>query len=247
MIGQVMVITGGGGGIGAATARLASERGYRVVLGYSTHLEPAAVAQQQIEKAGGVAIALQVDVASAESVRGFFSEAARQLGRPVALVNAAGMTGGPSDLLDMSPESLQRVVGVNLLGTLYCIREAAALMALSRGGQGGAIVNVSSEAGRFGGNRLAAYAAAKAGVNTMTVGLARELAREGIRVNAVSPGVINTQQHADVALDRRQGLLASIPMGRMGTPEEVAESVLWLLSDSASYVTGAVLSVNGGR
>ena len=247
MTGKVMVITGGSGGIGAAIARLAAQRGYRVVLAYAAHRELAEADQWQIEKAGGVAVALQVDVANAESVKAFFADVVHQLGRPSALVNAAGMTGGPADLLNMSPEALHLVIAVNLLGPMYCIREAAALMAISRGGQGGAIVNLSSEAGRFGGNRLAAYAAAKAGVNTMTVGLARELAGEGIRVNAVSPGVIDTKQHENVPPERRQGLLASIPIGRMGTPEEVAESVLWLLSDAASYVTGAGLSVNGGR
>jgi len=247
MTGRVIIVTGASGGIGAATARLASARGFRVVLGYSAHKESAATVRSDIEKSGGEAIALPLDVASAESVHAFFSETVKRLGRPAALVNAAGVTGGPAGILEMQPGALRRVAEVNFLGTLYCIREAATLMARSRGGEGGAIVSISSEAARFGGNRLAAYAGAKAGINTMTVGLARELAGEGIRVNAVSPGVIDTQQHADVTTERLQGLLAGIPMGRMGTPKEVAESVLWLLSDSASYVTGAVLSVNGGR
>jgi NAD(P)-dependent dehydrogenase (short-subunit alcohol dehydrogenase family) len=204
-----------------------------------------------IEEAGGRAAAFRVDVADPAEVERLFTAVEHSLGLPTALVNSAGATGGNRSFLDLDPGLLQSVVAVNLFGTFYCIQAAAQRMARSSGGSGGAIVNVSSEAARFGGNRLAAYAAAKAGVSTLTVALARELADEGIRVNAVSPGVIDTDQHAGQGTnqdaERRAGLVASIPLKRMGQAEEVAQAILWLLSDEASYVTGSVLSINGGR
>jgi NAD(P)-dependent dehydrogenase (short-subunit alcohol dehydrogenase family) len=157
------------------------------------------------------------------------------------------MTGGAKSFLEIDAAQMQAIVATNLLGTFYCTKAAAQRMAHSAGGPGGAIVNVSSEAARFGGNRLSAYAAAKAGVSTFTIAIARELAAEGIRVNAVSPGVIDTDQHSDISAQRRTDLLASIPLKRMGSSEEVAQAILWLLSDDASYVTGSILSINGGR
>lgn len=243
----ILVVTGASGGIGSATAVLAASRGFAVVLGYCAHENRARVLEETIQKSGGHAQAMSVNVADPGSVQTFFAQISQDIGRPDAVVLASGMSGGFSRLSDLSPEDIGRVVSVNFLGVLYCVREAVTWMARSRGGQGGSIVSLSSEAAKFGGNKLVPYAAAKAGVSTMTIGLARELASEGIRVNAVSPGVIDTEQHGPMDADRRAGLVNSIPMGRMGRPEEVAECVLWLLSDSASYVTGAILSVHGGR
>jgi NAD(P)-dependent dehydrogenase (short-subunit alcohol dehydrogenase family) len=245
--GSILVVTGASGGIGSATAELAASRGFSVVLGYHAHGDRARALEETIRRSGGHAHALPVDVADPGSVQAFFAKIGRDIGRPVALVQAVGMSGGASLLGDLGLEEVARIVNVNLLGTLHCAREAVAWMARSKGGQGGCIVSLSSEAAKFGGNKLVPYAAAKAGVNTMTIGLARELASEGIRVNAVSPGIIDTEQHVHIDAERRAGLLSTIPMGRMGRPQEVAECVLWFLSDRASYVTGAILSVNGGR
>jgi NAD(P)-dependent dehydrogenase (short-subunit alcohol dehydrogenase family) len=243
----ILVVTGASGGIGSATVALAASRGFAVVLGYHAHEDRARMLEETIRKSGGHAQAMPVDVADPESVQTFFARIDRDVGRLAGVVLAAGMSGGVSRLSDLRPEDIARVVNVNFLGVLYCAREAATWMARSRGGHGGSIVSLSSEAAKFGGNKLVPYAAAKAGVSTMTIGLARELASEGIRVNAVSPGIIDTEQHGRMDADRRAGLVNSIPMGRMGRSEEVAECVLWLLSDSASYVTGAILSVHGGR
>jgi NAD(P)-dependent dehydrogenase (short-subunit alcohol dehydrogenase family) len=216
-------------------------------VGYQSAERQAAGVVQTIATAGGKAAAFQVDVTSPHSVERMFVAVEQTLGRPAALVNSAGSAGGVRPILELEPPMLQSIVATNLFGTIYCIRAAALRMARSLGGSGGAIVNLSSEAARFGGNRLAAYAAAKAGVSTFTIAAARELAAEGIRVNAVSPGVIATDQHAGNDAQRTTSLLASIPLGRMGTTAEVAQSVLWLLSDEASYITGSVLSIHGGR
>jgi NAD(P)-dependent dehydrogenase (short-subunit alcohol dehydrogenase family) len=245
--GSVLVVTGGSRGIGAAVARLAGERGYRVAVAYRAAEDAAAGVVRAIEAAGGQAAAFRVDVADPAEVERLFAAVEATLGLPTALVNSAGATGGNRSFLELDPALLQSVVAVNLYGTFYCIQSAARRMARSSGGPGGAIVNVSSEAARFGGNRLAAYAAAKAGVSTLTVALARELADEGVRVNAVSPGVIDTDQHVGHDADRKAGLIASIPLKRMGRAEEVAQAILWLLSDEACYVTGSILSINGGR
>ena len=200
-----------------------------------------------IVDAGGEARAYSADVADPKSVGQFFEAVDKEFRGVDALVNSAGITGGLTRMMDLSPEVLHRVIAVNLFGTFHCVREAIRRMAKSRNGNGGAIVNVSSEAARFGGNRLSAYAAAKAGVNAMTIGVAREVAADGIRINAVSPGFIDTDQHTGETLERRAELERGVPMGRMGKPEEVAETILWLLSDQASYITGAILQVHGGR
>lgn len=244
---KVLVVTGGSRGIGAAVATLASGRGYAVAVAYQSAERQATDVVQTIARAGGEAAAFQVDVADPDSIERLFIAVERTLGRPVALVNSAGSTGGARSILELTPPMLQSIVATNLFGTIYCTQAAAARMARSSGGSGGAIVNLSSEAARFGGNRLAAYAAAKAGVNTFTIAVARELAAEGIRVNAISPGVIATDQHAGNDAQRTASLLASIPLGRMGTAAEVAQAILWLLSDDASYITGSVLSIHGGR
>jgi NAD(P)-dependent dehydrogenase (short-subunit alcohol dehydrogenase family) len=244
---KVLVVTGGSRGIGAAAASLAGSSGYAVAVAYQSAERLAADVVQTIVQAGGKAAAFQVDVAEPESVERMFIAVEQALGRLTALVNSAGSTGGARPILELTPPMLQSIVATNLFGTIYCTQAAARRMARSSGGSGGAIVNLSSEAARFGGNHLAAYAAAKAGVNTFTVAIARELAAEGIRVNAVSPGVIATDQHAGNDAKRTASLLASIPLGRMGTAAEVARAILWLLSDDANYVTGSVLSIHGGR
>lgn len=243
----MLVVTGGSRGIGAAVARLGARSGYRVAVVYLESARPAQSVVSEVEGAGGIAKAFKADVSNPNQVSQLFDSIANEVGTPTGLVTSAGRTGGASALLDVGPDQLQQVIGVNLLGTFYCLREAALRMAKSRGGGGGGIVTISSEAARFGGNRLAAYAAAKAGISTLTIAAARELAEEGIRVNAVSPGVIDTDQHAGQSGERIAGLLNSIPLKRMGLAEEVAEAVIWLLSDKSSYVTGSVLSVNGGR
>jgi len=244
---KVLVVTGGGGGIGAAVAQLAAERGYAVAVGYNTNAPGADSVVRDITEAGGVAAALQVDVADSENVENFFAGVIDAFGRMDVLVNNAGASGPRKAVMDMDKDEIRSLLDVNLTGVFYCIHSASRHMAKSRGGAGGAIINVSSEAGRFGGNRIAPYAAAKAGVNTLTVGLARELGAEGIRVNAVSPGVIDTTQHADQPQEALERLVGGIPLGRMGAPLEVAEAVLWLASDEASYITGSVLPVAGGR
>jgi NAD(P)-dependent dehydrogenase (short-subunit alcohol dehydrogenase family) len=242
----VLVVTGGSRGIGAAVAHLAAARGYEVCIGFVTAKDAADRVVQEIRKQQGTAIAVQADVARPEQAERLF-ESARKLGPISGLVNCAGFAGSRSLLLEMTPQALVEIVAVNLLGTMYCCQAAARLMARSRAGEGGSIVNVSSDAARTGGDRIAAYAAAKGGVSVLTVALARELAGEGVRVNAVSPGIVATEQHAGKDQQKRADLVRGIPMRRLGMPVEVAEAVLWLLSDKASYVTGAVLPVHGGR
>lgn len=241
------MVTGGSRGIGAAVAKLAGTRGYAVAVAYQAAGQQASDVARAVGEAGGKAKAFQVDVSDPAAVERLFTAVDQTLGAPSALVNSAGATGGARPFLELEPAQLQAVVAVNLFGTIYCTQAAARRMARSVGGSGGAIVNVSSEAARFGGNRLAPYAAAKAGVSTFTIAVARELAAEGIRVNAVSPGVIDTDQHAGNDAQRTASLLASIPLKRMGTAEEVAQAIIWLLTEEASYVTGSILPINGGR
>jgi NAD(P)-dependent dehydrogenase (short-subunit alcohol dehydrogenase family) len=245
---KVLIVTGGSRGIGAAVARLAAvTREYAVAIIYRQEAAKAAALVAEIERSGGTAKAFAADVSDSGAVDHAFGEIDRTLGAPAALVNSAGLTGGARSFLAIEPQTLHAVTATNLFGTFYCIQSAARRMARSHGGAGGAIVNISSEAGRFGGMKLSAYAAAKAAVNTLTVALARELAEEGIRVNAVSPGVINTDQHAERSPENLAALVSSIPLQRMGEAEEVAKAVMWLLSEEASFVTGSILSINGGR
>jgi NAD(P)-dependent dehydrogenase (short-subunit alcohol dehydrogenase family) len=199
-----------------------------------------------IANMGGTAICVRADVSSPTDVASLFAAVDRELGPVSALVNNAGISGGRRPLIDMQPEDFARVVDINLRGTFLCSQAAIARMARSRGGSGGAIVNLSTAAVRTGGRQIAAYVAAKAGIEGLTRALSLELAEEGIRVNAVAPGIITTeQQPADDAWRARAA--ANVPLGRLGRAAEVAEAILWLLSDKAAYVTGAVLGVTGGR
>ncbi|MGC1444715.1 MAG: SDR family oxidoreductase [Xanthobacteraceae bacterium] len=243
----VLIVTGASRGIGAATARLAAARGYDVAINYRRDAAAAEAVAAAIRTAGGVAETFQADVSDDRAVADMFALIERRLGRPGVLVNNAGISGGVGAFAAIPPATLREVIATNLLGAFYCSQAAARRMSLSQGGAGGAIVNISSQAGQFGGNLISPYAASKAGLNAFTLGLARELAGEGIRVNAVSPGVIDTGIHADAEPQRREAALASIPLQRAGRPDEVAKAVLWLASEEASYITGTVLAVAGGR
>jgi NAD(P)-dependent dehydrogenase (short-subunit alcohol dehydrogenase family) len=243
---KVMIVTGGGRGIGAATARLAAQRGYSVCVNY---LRDKDAAERLVGELGGKAIAVAGDVAKEADVLKLFETVDQKLGRIAALVNNAGIVGKGSRVESMSAERLERMFAVNTIGTILCAREAVKRMSKRQGGAGGAIVNLSSIAAKLGSpGEYVDYAAAKAAVDTFTIGLAREVGADGIRVNAVRPGVIRTEIHAtsgDPARVDRIGAMA--PLGRAGEPEEIARTVLWLLSEEASYLTGALIDVTGGR
>jgi NAD(P)-dependent dehydrogenase (short-subunit alcohol dehydrogenase family) len=243
----VLVVTGASRGIGAAIARLGAARGYDVAINFRNDAAAAEAVAAAIRAAGGVAETFQGDVSDDHAVEAMFALIERRLGRPGVLINNAGISGGVRAFTAQSPATLRDVIATNLLGAFYCSQAAVRRMSRSQGGTGGSIVNISSQAGQYGGNLISAYAASKAGLNAFTLGLARELAAEGIRVNAVSPGVIDTGIHADAEPARREAALASIPMRRAGLPEEVAQAALWLASDEASYITGTVVAVAGGR
>jgi NAD(P)-dependent dehydrogenase (short-subunit alcohol dehydrogenase family) len=243
-----LIVTGGGRGIGAATARLAAQRGYAVCVNYLRDAQAAAKVVADIEAAGGRAIAVQADVASESDVVKLFDRAA-QLGPVAALVNNAGILELQGRLDEMSAERLARVFATNVTGSFLCAREAVRRMSTRHGGSGGAIVNVSSMAARLGApGEYVDYAASKGAIDTLTIGLAREVAAEGIRVNAVRPGVIRTDIHANGGEPGRVDRVKSaIPMKRGGEPEEVARAILWLLSEESSYSTGTFIDVSGGR
>lgn len=237
----VCLITGAARGIGAATARAAAQQGFAIALNYRTAQSDAETVAADIQRSGGTVQVFGADVRREDDVTRLFAAIDHALGPVNALVNNAGISGGRNALIDIDPAVVRDVIETNLTGTLFCTRAAVMRMARSRGGQGGAIVSLSSIATRTGGYRLATYTATKAAVEGLTKALAPELAEEGIRINAVSPGVIATQQNP-ASRDA-----ARIPLGRLGTAEEVAAAILWLLSDAASYVTGATLEVGGGR
>jgi NAD(P)-dependent dehydrogenase (short-subunit alcohol dehydrogenase family) len=244
-----LIVTGGSRGIGAAIATLAAARGFSVAVNFATGKDEAAEVVKQIVSAGGRAFAIQADVGREEDVIRLFQVAARELGPIKALVNNAAITGGFARVDAVRAETIERVMAVNVTGAILCAREAVKRMSTAHGGSGGAIVNISSRAARTGSaGEWVHYAASKGAIDSFTIGLAREVATEGIRVNAVAPGLIETGLHAaNGAPERLEKLAASIPMHRPGTPEEVAEGVLWLLSPAASYTTGAILEIGGGR
>jgi NAD(P)-dependent dehydrogenase (short-subunit alcohol dehydrogenase family) len=244
-----LIVTGASRGIGAAIAKLAAERGFTVALNFANGKAEAEEIAKQIISAGGNARAIQADVAREEDVIRLFETAERELGPIKALVNNAAITGGFSRVDAVSARTLAQVMAVNISGAILCAREAVRRMSAHHGGSGGAIVNISSRAARTGSaGEWVHYAASKGAIDSFTIGLAREVATEGIRVNAVAPGLIETGLHAaNGAPDRLDRLAASIPMHRPGTALEVAEAVLWLLSPAASYTTGAILEVGGGR
>jgi len=246
---SVMLITGGSGGIGRATALLAAQRGYATVLGYAEHGAEAEDTARAIRDRGGRAVTAQADVRREADVLRLFETADRELGTLDVLVNSAGLAAGQSPLAEMDAARIERVLMTNVLGTLLCSREAVRRMSTKRGGKGGAIVNLSSAAARLGSpNEYVDYAASKGAVDTFTVGLAREVGPEGIRVAAVRPGIIATDFHARAGEPGRAARLAStIPSRRSGSAEEVAAAVLWLASPEAAYSTGALLDVSGGR
>lgn len=245
---EVVIITGAGRGIGAATAWAAALRDYAVCVNYLRDEHAAGSVVGRITAAGGRAIAVRADVAAPADVAHLFDQAERALGPVTALVNNAGTTGRITRFEGLDLPTLRRVIDVNLIGTMLCAQEAVRRFSTGHGGKGGSIVNVSSVAAALGSaGEYVHYAATKAAVETFTIGLAREVAREGIRVNAVAPGTVATEIHAAGGdPDRPARVAARIPLGRVGGPEEIAEAIVWLLSPAASYTTGAVLKVSGG-
>jgi NAD(P)-dependent dehydrogenase (short-subunit alcohol dehydrogenase family) len=246
---RVAVVSGGSRGIGAATARLAAARGYAVCVNYLANADAADAVVASIRAAGGTAAAVQGDVGVEADVVRLFATCDRALGRVTALVNNAGVLETQMRVEAMDAGRLQRVLTANVVGSFLCAREAVRRMSTRHGGAGGAIVNVSSGASRLGSpGEYVDYAASKGAIDSFTVGLAQEVAEEGIRVNAVRPGVIYTAIHASGGEpDRVDRVKAFVPMRRGGTADEVAHAILWLLSDEASYTTGAVIDVTGGR
>ncbi len=245
----VVVVTGGGRGIGAATARLAARRGYAVCVNFLAHRAAADATVAAIVRDGGRAIAVAADVAKEADVVRLFDEARARLGPVTALVNNAGILERQMRLDEMPVERFQRIFATNVIGAILCAREAVRRMSTRHGGSGGAIVNVSSVAATLGApGEYVDYAASKGAIESLTIGLAREVAAEGIRVNAVRPGVIYTDIHASGGEPGRvERVKASLPMGRGGDPEEVARAILWLLGEEASYSTGTFIDVSGGR
>lgn len=246
---RVMIVTGGGRGIGAATARLAAGRGYSVCVNYRQNRDAAEALVRDIRDSGGEAIAVPADIASESEVVRLFQEVDAQLGSVTALVNNAGILERQMRVEEMDSGRLTRILTTNVTGSFLCAREAVRRMSTRNGGRGGAIVNVSSAASRLGSaGEYVDYAASKGAIDTLTIGLSREVATEGIRVNAVRPAFIHTDIHAAGGEpDRIERLRSSIPLQRGGQPEEVAQAILWLLSDEASYVTGAFIDLAGGR
>jgi NAD(P)-dependent dehydrogenase (short-subunit alcohol dehydrogenase family) len=245
----VLIVTGAGRGIGAAVAIRAAQDGYAVAVNYGRSAEAAERVAAQIIANGGRANAIQGDVGSEADILRLFEETERELGPITALVNNAGITGGFARTDNVTVATIERVLAVNVTGTLICSREAIKRMSTRHGGSGGAIVNLSSMAAKLGGTgEWVHYAASKGAIDTYTIGLAREVAEEGIRVNAVRPGLIESDIHADAGdPDRPKRMAANVPMRRSGSGEEVAEGIVWLLSPAASYVTGAILEIGGGR
>jgi NAD(P)-dependent dehydrogenase (short-subunit alcohol dehydrogenase family) len=245
---KVVIITGGSRGIGRATALAAAARGYRVVVGYASNKAAADQVVSAIEARNGKAVAVKCDVASEADILALF-KAADGFGALGALVNNAGIVGPSQRVEDMSAERIQRMMAVNVTGSMLCAREAVKRMSTRHGGEGGVIVNLSSVAAKLGSpNTYVDYAASKGAVDSFTVGLGYEVAGEGIRVAAIRPGLIDTDIHASGGEpDRAHRLAHMVPMKRVGSADEIANAIVWLMSDEASYVTSAILDVSGGR
>src|SRR6195256_773961 len=245
---KVVIITGGSRGIGRATALAAAARGFRVVVGYASNKAAADEVVASIERKNGKAIAVKSDVGSEKDILALF-KAADEFGTLGALVNNAGIVGPSARVEDMSAERIQRMMAINVTGSILCAREAVKRMSTRNSGEGGVIVNLSSVAAKLGApNTYVDYAASKGAVDSFTVGLGHEVAGEGIRVAAIRPGLIDTEIHASGGEpDRAHRLAHMVPMKRVGTAEEIANAIVWLMSDEASYVTSAILDVSGGR
>lgn len=244
-----MLITGGSQGIGRATALLAAQKGYTVMVNFAQNKKAAEETLAQIRAIGGKAIAIQADISKEDEVMRMFEQIDEQFGPLNALVNNAGIVGTQTKVVDMGVERMSNILSVNVLGSFLCAREAIKRMSTLNGGPGGSIVNVSSIAARIGAPfEYVDYASSKGAIDTFTMGLSKEVAMEGIRVNCVRPGLIHTDIHAKGGEANRVSRLAgAVPMQRGGQAEEVAQAILWLLSDEASYVTGAFIDVSGGR
>jgi NAD(P)-dependent dehydrogenase (short-subunit alcohol dehydrogenase family) len=249
VLSKVLLITGGSRGIGAATALLAATQGYAVAVNYTANSLAADEVVRQIRASGGTAITVQADVAVESDVLAMFQKVDAKLGLVTALVNNAGVVDMTSRVDAMSLERLQRMFAINVFGSFMCAREAVKRMSTRYEGSGGSIVNVSSAAARLGApGQYVDYAAAKGAIDSFTVGLAKEVAAEGIRVNAVRPGIIETDIHASGGLPNRvRDLAPQVPMQRAGTAAEVAQAILWLISEKSAYTTGSIIDVAGGR
>jgi NAD(P)-dependent dehydrogenase (short-subunit alcohol dehydrogenase family) len=248
-VSRIAIVTGGGRGIGKATALMAAAAGYDVALSFVQDKDAAEAVVRSIEARGRRAIAVHADSGAGVDIVGLFEQTERRLGPVTALVNNAGIVGPARRVEDLADADLARVVAVNVAGSIIAAREAVRRMSTKNGGRGGAIVNLSSAAARLGAaGEFVHYAASKGAIDSFTIGLAREVAAEGIRVNAVRPGMIDTDIHASAGTPERVArIVPTVPMKRIGTAEEVAEVILWLLSDAAAYVTGAIVDVTGGR
>jgi NAD(P)-dependent dehydrogenase (short-subunit alcohol dehydrogenase family) len=244
-----MLITGASRGIGAATARLAAARGYAVAVNYVEHRDAAEAVAADVRQAGRKAITIQADIGKPDDISRLFQSIDAEFGRLDAFFNNAGILSRAAKFVEIAPARLQQILAVNTTGAFIAAQEAVRRMSTRLGGRGGVIVNMSSLAAKLGGAAEATdYAVSKGAIDTLTVGLAKELASEGIRVNAVRPGLIETDIQKDFGIGDRVGKYKDlVPMKRGGTPQEVAEAVLWLCSDQASYITGVLLDVSGGR
>ena len=241
----VLLVAGGSRGIGAAAARMAGARGYDVAVNYHSNSNAAAGVVADIQKAGGKAVALQGDMGKAADIKRVFDETTQKIGALTHFVHSSGVIGPMSRLDEAKTETIEECLDTNTLGALLCLRECVQRMSTKHGGKGGSVVLLSSMAAVIGGgNECVWYAASKGAIDSLTVGIAREVAREGIRINAIAPGMIDTDIQPPGRMDR---IAPMIPMGRGGTADETAEAILYLLSDAASYVTGANLRVSGGR